>query len=171
MKHESNEKNKLEVEDLDFNIDLYLEKYIKNEDLKNTLKVADIVLLPYDSFGDKQGPIFPEQNSEFYNFLSENFENEKIEICVETDDYVELTLHGELINIGTILLKDIAIPVICTLIVNYIESKIGNKKSKVKVVFIEKQGNSYKEFKYEGNLEYLSETVDNYLNKGNENGN
>lgn len=169
MRHESVEKEKLEVKEIKFNMDIYLQNYIRDKNLKAAVKNADIILLPYNNFREVQGPIFAEENIRFYDYLFANAKNKKVEICVEEDDYKEIALHDELINLGIIFLNGLLLPIISGLILDYIKNKRGNRKSKVKVTLIEKQGNSYQEFKYEGNPEYLSQTLDNYVNNKDKN--
>ena len=171
MKHESSLKKKLEVKEVKFNLDTYIENYIKDENLKDEVKNANIILLPYNNFREIKGPIFFENNAELYDYLLTNTKDKKVEICVEEEDYKEIALHDELINLGIIFLQDVALTVVAGLILEYIKNKIDSRKPKVEVTLIEKEEKSYKEFKYEGDPEYLSETLDSYLTKRNKNDN
>lgn len=169
MIHETNKENKLDVKSVDFDLDKYIKKYIRNTALAQEIRNADIIMLPYSNFKEIIGPMFPEVSLEFYEYLCEVFEENKVEICIEDDDYKEMVLHDEIFNLGLMFINGILFPVIASAIFDYVKAKRGERKVDVKVTFIEKEDNKYKEFRYEGDSKYLVETVENYLEKRNSN--
>lgn len=165
MIHETNKKNGLTVEKVNFNLENYIKDYIKDKSLEDKIREANILLLPYQNFREKQGPIFPEAYSQFYEYLLDNIKDSKVEICVEEKDYKEIALHDETFNLGLILLNGIVLPVIANIIFEYIKSMRNNKKVNVKVSFVEKNGDKYRRLDYEGDSKYLKDTIETCLKK------
>lgn len=165
MIHETDKKNNLIVEEIDFSLENYIQAYIKNNELKSNIRESNILLLPYKNFREIEGPIFPETNSQFYEYLLDNFNESKVEICAEEEDYKEVALHNDLVNLGIILLNGILLPVIANCISEYIKSKRNNKKTDIKILLIEKDGDKYKKFEYEGDSQYLNDSINAFLKK------
>lgn len=163
MKHEINQTNTLRVGEIDFNLDSFIEKFVKDKELNNNILKAELVLLPMSNFRNIEGPFFPEANADFYNFLVDNEIN--AEFCIEEQDYKELALHDESINLGLILINGLMLPVIVNLISDYIKSKRGERKANVNVTIIEKKKGSFREFKYEGDPEQLNGAIKSYFDK------
>lgn len=165
MIHETDKRNFLTVDEVNFNLENYISDFIKDKELENSVREANVLLLPYQRFKEVQGPLFPEAYSQFYDYLLENLKDSKVELCVEEDDYTEIALHDETINLGLILVTGIILPVISNLISAYIVSLRDNKKVNVKVSLIEKEGDKYRQFDYEGDSKYLTDTIETYLKK------
>jgi hypothetical protein len=165
MIHETDKINNLTVEELNFDLNSYISEFIKDKGLETNVREADVLLLPYSGFKEVKGPVFPEAYSQFYDYLLENLKDNNVELCVEEDDYKEVALHDETVNLGLILLTGIVLPVISNLISEYIKSLRDNKKVNVKVSFIEKEGDKYRKFDYEGDSRYLTDTIETYLKK------
>lgn len=165
MIHETDKRNNLTVEEVNFKLENYISDFIRDKELENSIREANVLLLPYHGFKEVKGPLFPEAYSQFYDYLLENLKDSKVELCVEEDDYTEIALHDATINLGLIFLTGIVLPVISDLISAYIVSLRDNKKVNVKVSFIEKEGDKYRQFDYEGDSKYLTDTIETYLKK------
>lgn len=165
MIHETDKKNNLIVEEINFDLEKYIQDYIKTDYLEGNIRESNIVLLPYKNFKEIDGPIFPEAYSQFYEYLLDNFKESKVEICVEEKDYKEVALHNDLINLGLVFVNGIILPVVANIITEYIKSKRNNRKTNIKISLIEKEGNKYKRFDYEGDSQYLHDTIKAYLKK------
>lgn len=166
MIHETDEISNLTVEEVNFNLEDYISDFIRDKELEGSVREANVLLLPYKEFREVRGPLFPEAYSQFYDYLLENLNDSKVELCVEEEDYKEVALHDETINLGLMFLTGIVLPVVSNLISEYIISSHDNKKVNVKVSFIEKEGDKYKKFDYEGDSKYLKDTIETYLKKG-----
>lgn len=166
MFNETNKTNDLVVKKVNFTLEQYLRDYIRDCELSEAVRNSDIVLLPYNSFREYKGPLFPEATIEFYNYLATNSKGKRVELCVEEEDYKELAMHNEVFNLGVILLNSLIMPLLVCLIMEYVKSKRGEKKVDVKVTLIQKDENGYQEFQYEGDSKYIVETFDTYLRRG-----
>jgi hypothetical protein len=129
MIHETTKVNDLQVQDVDFNIDSYLTEYIRDEKLAENIRTADVVLLPHKNFRELEGPFFSEAAVGLYQFLMKKLEENKVEICVEEDDYKEIALHDETLNLGIILLNGFILPIVVNVISEHIKSQTWRKKS------------------------------------------
>ncbi|MDO0823321.1 hypothetical protein [Desulfosporosinus nitroreducens] len=166
MIHETDNINNLEVNKVNFDLEPYLEKHIRNDELAKEIRNADIVLIPYNNFREINGPIFSEETVRFYAYLTDNLGGRTVEICVEEEDYKEIALHDETFNLGIMFLNGMLLPVLVNIISEYIKSLRGEKRANVKVTVVQREENSYREFKYEGDSRYVVETVETYLKKG-----
>ncbi len=149
------------IEKIDFKLEEYIEKYIQSEYIKEELKKSDLILLPYENFRDQKGPLFPENFLNFYSYCKENFRDFNTEICIEEDDYKEIVLHSNDLNLGKWLVGAIITPVIVNLISGYIENEIGADKldkTNIKIEIIENEG--YKKISYEGDIENFKEIME-----------
>ena len=58
------------------------------DELRESFRQADIVLVPEPGFGDYTGPLFPVNTGEFFRYLREKAPaGVKVELAVEDSDY------------------------------------------------------------------------------------
>lgn len=160
MKHESNEKLKIEVIDTELNFEsIYSKPYIPVEYL-NEIRSADILLIPYEKFRDSEICLFPEETSKLFTYLVEKSKdhNYTIEICVSDENYNELELHSDVINIADILVNQYTLGILINLISSYLYDKLrkyNRKDSEVntKINITVEMTKKSKMISYEGSIE------------------
>jgi len=170
MKHESDKENELIVEKSTNSFENWITKDYISSELKNELKQADILIVPIENFRGIEEPAFPEGTEQLFTYLKKQFSSNhkyNIDICIEDEDYMELALHNDLINLGYFILTIGVAPIFVNLISDYISSKLfsSNKDRKIKtsISIIENDGTS-KEITYEGNIEHFDSVIDEIEN-------
>lgn len=164
MIHESNKVNSLVITESDLTFkNVYLKPYFP-KDLQEDLKKANLLLLPYEGFKNSKDPVFPEQTMEFYKFIK-NYQSDELkgDICISDEDYAELELHADFINLANMIVTIGIFPIATGLIANYLYQKIQerNRKTdlKVKVNITIVDGDRSKSISYEGDAEKFEETI------------
>ena len=95
---------------------------------------SDIVLVPEEGFGDYGRPLFHKGTDDLFQFLRANAPSGmNVELAVEDADYKELSLHGDIVNIATVLVTLLAAPVAVGLIVEYLKNRLGSRLGKTEV--------------------------------------
>ncbi|UJA30557.1 hypothetical protein [Clostridium sporogenes] len=158
MRHESNEKVKLDISDSFYTFEEILEMpYTPNEFL-DSIKKSDVLLLPCTNFRDKEGYFFPEETYKFYDYLLEKGKENglNIEICISNDEYNELELHADVINIAKIFVQWVVFPALTSMLASYLYEKLkhfNRNDINTKVdISVERNGKA-KTIHYEGNIE------------------
>lgn len=173
MKHESNEKCKLDISDGIYTFENIFEMPYIPRELMDSIKKSDILLLPYTNFKGREEKFFPEETYKFYDYLIEKGKENGLdsEICISDDEYNELELHADVINIANIIVQWAVFPVLASMVANYLCEKIKqyNKtdiNTKVNIS-VEKNGKS-KTIHYEGtieNFESAMKSIDEHIFK------
>ncbi|OES45384.1 hypothetical protein [Domibacillus iocasae] len=162
MLHESNENNKLTIEETDITFDtIYSKPYFPNE-YEQEIKQANLLLIPYPSFRDFDKPVFPEETQRFLDFLKEQ-QNESLkpDIVISDDEYRELELHADLVTLPLLILDKVVVPLVVGLITSYIYEKKRVRKTelKLKVTMTVVDGEKSKTLSYEGDADQFENTV------------
>lgn len=167
MKHESHENSKIQITDGMLFSEIYQKSYIPIN-LIDEIKEADILLLPYEGFRDRNDFLFPEETYRVYQYFLDNIKDTelKLEICSSDEEYKELELHADVINIVHIIVNSTAYAIVIGIITNYLYDKLKdyNKKSadvNVNVnITVESNGKS-KMISYEGSIENFERAMKN----------
>jgi hypothetical protein len=103
---------------------------------------AEVLLVPYEGFRDHEGPLFAAGTAELYAFLKERAPSTRIEASIDDDKFKELSLHGDVIFLGTILLKYVVAPLFVTLLAEFIKRQLplGVAKGKVRAHLLIEDG-------------------------------
>jgi hypothetical protein len=157
MLHESNEKSKIQISDatVSFN-DVYQNSNLPPE-LLEKIKTADILLLPYEDFREYQNCLFPEQTYQFYTHLTKEAEKQhlSVDIGVSDEDYKEIELHADVVNIADVLIQWVLFPVVAGMISAYLYDLVRQRKKKMNAnikITVEKNGKA-KTVNFEGDIE------------------
>ena len=166
MKHETNKENELIVKESSDSFQNWIAKDYISRELKNELKQADVLIVPIENFRGIDNPVFPEGTEQLYTYLMKQFSSNdeyNIDICIDDEDYMELALHDDLINLGYFVLTIGVAPIFVNLISDYISNKFlsysQDRKIKTSISIVEDDGSS-KEIKYEGDIEHFSSVID-----------
>lgn len=165
MIHESNEVAKVEIEDVDLTFDKIYKKQYFPTDLMDEISKANALIIPYDEgFRERKEPLFPELTSEFFYYVKEAAKgtDAKIDICVSDEQFYELEMHADVVNIPMILLEYAVLPIVTGLISGYILEKIKVKRRndpKIKVDLVVQLNGKSKKISYEGDADKFEETI------------
>lgn len=159
MLHETDEINKLEIVDTSVTFNkIYQESYFPTKyDLE--LKQANVLIIP-QAFRNYQRMVFPENTTSFLEYLRVKSNQSDIisNICIDDENYLELELHDNTINLPELLANWIVFPILTSIISSYLYDKIKERSSKKNVlkttinITVESNGKS-KRIHYEGNAE------------------
>jgi len=112
IKIEQHRKSRLEL----------LEDASTDESLRASMASADVVLLPSTHEGK---PLFPSDTVEIFRDLQAALPEARVEIAVRDEDYQERLLHSILIDLGSILVKYVLIPVIPNVLWDLVKKRTG----------------------------------------------
>lgn len=158
MKHENNGKDKVEILEGIYTFDTIYKKPYIPENLIEEIKKSNVLLIPRENFRGKEGTFFPEETYILFTYLRENLKDKEIniEICTSDEEYQELELHSELVNIAEIIVESGLFSIITSMIAAYLYDllKKHNRKdiSTSVNITVEKKGKS-KTVHYEGSIE------------------
>ena len=145
MLHEINEKSKIQISDapVSFN-DVYHNPNMPPE-LLEKIMAADILILPYADFRGYQNCLFPEQTYQFYTHLMKEAEKQSlsVDLAVSDEDYKEIELHADGVNIADILIQWVLFPIVTGMISAYLYDLDRQRKKKMNAnvkITVEKNG-------------------------------
>ena len=163
MKHESDIEKKIDVIDTELSFESIYKKEYMPKEYEEEIKSANILLIPNESFRDKQGLFFPECTDELLNFMKEN-ENVKVDICISDEDFKKLELHADIVYIATMIVQWAVLPITTSIIAAYLYDKLNKSNKSPKEtntdvnVIVEKNGKS-KMVHYQGSVENFEKTM------------
>lgn len=172
MMHESELKNDINISDTDINFETILEKEYIPQKYLDDIKGANVLIIPNEGFRGKKGFFFPECTSEFYTFLR-NQKEIQTEICIDDEEFQRLELHADIINVATLIVQYVVLPIVTSLLATYLYDKaksMNRKSSDVNAsvhIIVERKGKS-KKIDYEGsveNFEQVMKTMDETIFK------
>jgi hypothetical protein len=152
----------IKIEDSSENFITWAERPYLSEDLRKSVLESDILIVPVENFRNLEEPVFPQRTGEVFNFLKDNSPPEvHIEVCVEEEDYKELALYDDSINIGYFVLTNVVLTVFLNILSNYIFKKVFDKerKQEIKFTFTVVDEKVSKTITFEGDVkDFLSST-------------
>ncbi|ACV62395.1 hypothetical protein Dtox_1531 [Desulfofarcimen acetoxidans DSM 771] len=157
MLHGSSEKSKIQINDATVSFeDVYKAPNLSSE-LLEKIKTADILLLPYTDFKGYQNCLFPEQTYQFYTHLMNEAEKQSlsVDLAVSDEDYKEIELHADVVNIADILIQWVLFPIVTGMISAYLYDLVRQRKKKMNAnvkITVEKNGKA-KTVSFEGDIE------------------
>ncbi len=156
------ERNPLfEITDSDVSLKSIQDKDYYPEDLSKEIQNSGILLIPTESWKDYQGPLFPAHTTSFFRFLQENVLACKTSICITKESYRELELHGEFLNLASILVQDYFFQEIIKMIVSFTVEYTFRRRKSVNLhvdIHVEKHGET-KKISYNGPTEDFEKTM------------
>lgn len=124
-------------------------------ELANTLKEVGVVILPSHGHDDA----YYAGTLDTLDYLKEN--GVSTDIYATDDEYKELGLHGADIWLGTFFIKNVVIPIFCSVISAYIYDKIKAKTGdKISLKFmVEKKDGKAVTVQFDGKIEELDKAM------------
>lgn len=165
MLHKSDEKSKLQISDATVSfVDIYQKTNLSPE-LLEKIKTADILLLPYADFRGYQNCLFPEQTYQFFTHLMKEAKKQSlsVDLAVSDEDYKEIELHADVVNLADIIIQWVLFPVVINMISSYLYDLVQQRKKKMKAnikITVEKSGKA-RTVNFEGDIESFERAMKN----------
>jgi len=152
------------VEPLDATLDDYIAKPYISENLRGQLKRAHMLIVPVPldvSIYTDAPVVFARGTQELFSFLREHAPEGFIaDVCIADDDFQEIDQRSSLVEIGTIILQQGALPVALGLLTNYISSKFGRRKTNIQIEITEiRPDGSSRRLRYKGPVDLFEARV------------
>jgi len=127
-----------------------------------SIQNADILLLPHEDFKGHKN-CFPEQTSQFYSFLKKEAVKHDISVDIgaSDEDYKELELHADVVNIAEILVQWTLFPIVTGILSTYLYDLVMQRKMKMYVnvkISVENKGKTMT-IDFEGDIENFERTM------------
>lgn len=157
MLHESNEKSKVRISDASVSFNEVYQNSNLSPELLEKIKAADILLLPYADFRGYRDCLFPEQTYQFFTHLMKEAKRQSltVDLAVSDEDYKEIELHADVVNIADVLIQWVLFPVVTGMISTYLYDLVRQRKKKINAnikISVEKNGKA-KTIHFEGDIE------------------
>lgn len=135
------------------------------DNLRKRLESANVLIVPMNGFGQYDEPLFVAGTDDLLQYFK-RLESDEIllEVCVEDEDYTELSLHSDLIRLGSFVVKNVVLPLFLNLLSAYVYEKVLSRPEEswvhVEVTAINRFGDS-KIVKFKGPVTtFKAEIVD-----------
>lgn len=124
------------------------------DNLRKRLESANVLIVPMNRFGQYDEPLFAAGTDELLHYFKRLESNEiLVEVCAEDEDYTELSLHSDLIRLGSFVVQNVVLPLFLNLLSNYVYDKVKSRPGEswidVEVTAINRFGDS-KAVKFKG---------------------
>lgn len=132
MSHESYGKSKVQIYDARVSFEDVYQKDTLSPDLLEHIKGADILLLPHEDFKGFKN-CFPEQTYQFYSFLKKEAAKQdlSVDIGASDEEYKELELHADVVNISEVLIQWTFFPIVTSMIAAYLYDLVKQDRKSV----------------------------------------
>ena len=167
MTHEINYK-KVQIIDSDLTFEkIYEKKYIPSEYL-DEIKKANLLIVPNENFRKKGDVLFPETTSEFFEYIQDHPNDEIVaDIAISDDNFQRIELHSAVIEVATIIVNVVVLPVAINMISNYLydlikkyHRKPEDTSARLKIISEETKTKKTKIISYEGPVSEVKETLE-----------
>ncbi len=142
----------IEVKNSNENFITWSEKDYISAKLKELIIDSNILIVPVENFREIKEPVFPQRTEELFKYLQTELpEQVKVEIAIEDDEYQELALYHDLVDIGNFIVTIIALPFLVSILANYVTMKSFDKKGDdIKLTLTTVEGDISRTIIYEG---------------------
>lgn len=167
MTHEINYK-KVQIIDSDLTFEkIYEKKYIPSEYL-DEIKKANLLIVPNENFRKKGDVLFPETTREFFEYIQDHPNDEIVaDIAISDDNFQRIELHSAVIEVATIIVNVVVLPVAINMISNYLydlikkyHKKPEDTSARLKIISEETKTKKTKIISYEGPVSEVKETLE-----------
>ena len=164
MFHEPRNENSLTITDGEYLFeDIYKKPYFPS-DHQADIEKANMLILPYENFRGRSEPLFPEETFRLFKYITEKSNGTELhaEICISDDEYKELELHADIINIAQIVIEFVVFPILTGILASYFYDKIksfNRKDIDARVKITVTKGKRSRQIQYEGNIENFEKAM------------
>lgn len=147
---------------------IYQEEYLPKDYLEE-IKKANLLLLPNRDPREKEGLLFPETTRDFFAYVRAQAEAPIVsDIAVSDEEFRQLELHSAAIEVATVLVQWVVLPVVTSLIASFLHDLVKQHRRKpeettAKVTIIAEQSEAKKSkmILYEGPVSGAKDALDN----------
>jgi hypothetical protein len=112
------------VQNSNENFDTWTSRDFVSEELRESLKLASILIIPTIGFRRVNEPTFPIGTEEFLQYFYDKLDSRfTIDVCINDDQYQELALYSNYRRYGNFLVKSAALTIFLNLLSSYIYEK------------------------------------------------
>ncbi|MDY0278421.1 MAG: hypothetical protein RBQ97_10105 [Acholeplasma sp.] len=149
-----------------------IDTFSEHPDFQNKLSSTNALIIPSSIF-DNQDTYFPQGTIDFYQYLHSNSPPElNIDIAVLDEKYAEFPKYNETIEIATIIVKYVCLPIVLPIISRYIYdkylSKNNEEKHEIKSEILITKNDTTVAYKYCGPAKTYEKLMLDYLKNVNE---
>lgn len=142
-------------------------KYIPSEYL-DEIKKANLLIVPNENFRKKGDVLFPETTREFFEYIQDHPNDEIVaDIAISDDNFQRIELHSAVIEVATIIVNVVVLPVAINMISNYLydlikkyHRKPEDTSARLKIISEETKTKKTKIISYEGPVSEVKETLE-----------
>jgi hypothetical protein len=134
--------------------------------LRDSLRVADVVFVPWEKFREVDEPLFPSGTAELFQALRVHAPNLRSEIAVSDEAYSEVALHADVVFLPTLLLSSVAVPIVVNLVSEWLSERLLERAKDADVKFeviVEDSGGGTRLLRYEGPVSSFESLVNQRL--------
>ena len=134
------------------NRDFWIKEVSLIPSLVEGVKNSDILFLPIKEYRDVNY-IFFTTADDFFKYVKKQNEA-SVDICINDDDYKLVSLNSREFRLGTILVKEIALPFLVGVAINYFTDNLKTSEDdKVSIsIIVEKENGNY-QLDYNGDID------------------
>ena len=149
------------------------QKTSQNPEIQARLRAADIILVPFRPSADYPHEVFPSGVRELLLSLERAGGGIHVEVATEEEAPPELVLHGDILELGKMILISGVAPVVLGVLSNYIWSKLQkgsrdrvSSKVRCELIIMERNGGA-RSLRYDGHATTFEQMIrSNLLTSG-----
>ena len=168
-KHEAHGEESIQITESKENFDYWMNRDFIRSGLKEKLKSANLLIVPFEGFREYSGPIFSSGTEAAYGYLRKNSGNSlHVEICISPEDFKTLSLNSNIERLGKFVIASVVLPFALNLLASYVFQKIQSKDAESHITFslvVVRPDKTSLEVKYEGPAEGFRERVEPLIEK------
>lgn len=109
--------------------DDWLSKPYVSSSLRQRLETSNVLIIPQEGYGDYSDPLFVAGTDDLFRYMSHNASNEVVvDVCIADEDYKTLSLHSDILRLGSFLVTSTILPLFVNLLSSYIYEKMRSTK-------------------------------------------
>lgn len=131
------------------------------DELAKSVRVAEIVVVPFEGWGSEERPVFAEGAEQ--TFKSLRTAGVSVEIATTDEDYREIALRGLIVNLGRFIVTKIGLPILIAWIRQRLANATGKAEARVEILVEERDGERSRSalLKYSGPASALPGLLEN----------
>lgn len=167
MRHEIFNKT-IKVSDTDITFEHIYEKNYVPSEYMDDIKKANLLIIPNEDFRNEGDVLFPETTRELFDYIRDTSGDQIIaDIAISDEDFQRIELHSAVIEVATILVKWIVLPIATSMIASFLfdlvkkyHRKPEETSTRVQIITEETAKKKSKKITYEGPVSGVKDALD-----------